>query len=247
MQCFITAVLLFNSCLLVHSAEWALATYHTGSNCSGAGNADSNNAFPLLLGTCVLSYRGSSPAANVWTKAVCSATSVERKGYSDDKCTVESTDTSLNENYGKPGCNVDNLLLTCTAEHDVAVSKAYMLPDGSTAASCIDPGEVGERVMAMGACHTSRDNTGVVGLKAACEGKTVVMNKYQAWDCTGTANKFFTVSNTCATGYNANGWLALKSGCGFSASSGSGSTGSSAMLDISFSLIVTLLLGRLMA
>eukprot|EP00930_Biecheleria_cincta_P059356 TRINITY_DN4509_c0_g2_i3.p1 TRINITY_DN4509_c0_g2~~TRINITY_DN4509_c0_g2_i3.p1 ORF type:complete len:280 (+),score=30.72 TRINITY_DN4509_c0_g2_i3:81-920(+) len=277
MNDFITAVLLFNGCCLVHSAQWALGTYHTGSNCSGAGNADSNSDFPLLLNTCVLSYRGVGSTANVWTKTVCSATSVERKGYSDDKCTVESPDSSFNEKYGKPGCNADNLLLTCTAEHDVAVSKAWMLPPGSTAAGCTDGGEVGERVMAMGACHTSRDNTGVVGLKAVCEGNTVVMNKYLAWDCSGTANKFFTVSNTCATGYNANGWLALKTGCSSSSADSSASSSSStadpstssssptpssstadpsapstsptadysAMPVISFSLIVTLLLGRL--
>ncbi|CAE8632269.1 unnamed protein product [Polarella glacialis] len=90
-----------------------------------------------------------------------------------------------------------------------------MIGPGGSASGCSDRSYVADQPIVIGACYPRQDNTGFVGLKAACDGQKVVMNKYAALDCSGAGTEFFTFGGACAQGFNKNGYLAIESGCGY--------------------------------
>ncbi|CAE8680951.1 unnamed protein product [Polarella glacialis] len=76
--------------------------------------------------------------------------------------------------------------ITCGFVHDVVIAKGYLIEPPAPASGCSDEKSlVAHRPIIIGSCHNRYDDTGLVGMKAACDGQKVVMNKYAAFDCNG--------------------------------------------------------------
>lgn len=139
----------------------------------------------------------------IWTKSSCSATEAQTTAYTDDKCTIKGGDGSWDKT--RPLTCTDGQTIKCGLEHDVAIAKSHR----TNTETCNDGTYIGDTPLVMGVCHTKRQSSVVVGMKATRDGNTVVMNKYTAFDCDGTGAKSFTVSSTCAQGYEGEPWLML--------------------------------------
>ncbi|CAE8605993.1 unnamed protein product [Polarella glacialis] len=226
MKSFLRSLLLLGCSCPAESASWALAKFTDGSSCSGTPQGGEEPGFPMLLDSCELSFRGTSDKSKwTWTKATCSATEVTRIGYTDDKCTIPRGDSSSFDQKWPMACTSTTVCglvcglaersITCGSVHDVVIAKAYMIEPPAPASGCSERSLVSHLPIIIGACYIRLDDTSsFVGMKAACDGQKVVMNKYAALDCSGTGTEFFSFGGTCAQGFNKNGYLAIESGCG---------------------------------
>ncbi|CAE8646595.1 unnamed protein product [Polarella glacialis] len=222
MKYFLHSLLLLGCSCPAESASWAFAKFTDGSNCSGTPQGGEERGFPMLSDFCELSYRGTPDKSKwVWTKATCSSTEVTRIGYTDDKCTIPSGGSGFDRKWSMAcksswwASGLAERSITCDSVHDVVIAKAYMIGPGGSASLCSERSIVAHVPIITGACYTRLDDTGLVGMKAACDGQKVVMNKYAALDCSGAGTEFFSFGGTCAQGFNKNGYLAIESGCGY--------------------------------
>jgi hypothetical protein len=169
----------------------------------------------MMLDECVLSYRGTVDQSKwIYTKATCDGATVVRQGYKDDQCSVAAADdTGFDDSW--PVACTDGRTITCDNVHDVAVANAYMLPPDMASSQYCTPGtHASDHYFAIGACHVRFDGNEYKGFKAECGDGEVVMNYFNGLDCTGQKMEKFRTGSTCAPAFNANGFMAIQSGCG---------------------------------
>jgi len=197
------------------AASWAKLTNYADSSCKTetAGSPDSN--YPMLLETCVLSYRGTQDKTKwVYTKASCNATDLVRTGYQDSDCTKKASDTSLDLTDSLPCTGNRRSLITCGVQHDVVLAKAFLLGANPDPSLCTDAYQVSVSAFAIGMCY-AKQGSEVLGYKSVCDNQRVVTTMYNdSLTCSGKGTEFFQFGTTCAETWNKNSYMALNSGCG---------------------------------